>query len=118
MLLNHFKIACRHLWKNRLYSAINIAGLAVALAGMILSILYYRDEHSFDIFHKNNPNLYRINTTFVDNKTGQTEISGGTGQVQGPAFKAQLPEILEYTRIWGGDIMENVKSADKAFNLG
>jgi putative ABC transport system permease protein len=38
--------------------------------------------------------------------------------VQGPAFKAKLSEIVEYTRIWGGDIRENVKSSDKAFNLG
>lgn len=83
----------------------------------MLSILYYKDEHSFDLFHKNIPNLYRINTTYVDNKTGQAQTTGGTGQVQGPAFKTQLPEILDYTRIWGGDIMENVKSDDKAFNL-
>ena len=118
MLKNYLTTAIRHLWKKKLYSFINVAGLAVALTCMVFSILYYKYEHSFDTFHKNNPNLYRINTTYVDNKTGQTERSGGTGQVQGPAFKSQIPEIVEYTRIFGGDIMENVKSADKAFNLG
>src|SRR5678815_1326666 len=118
MIKNYFRTATRHLWKNRLYSCINIIGLAVALTAVILSVLYYEDEHSFDRFHKNNPNLYRINTTYIDNRTAQKESSGGTGQVQGPAFKAQLPEITAYTRIWGGDIMENVKSDDKAFNLG
>ena len=118
MLLNYIKTAFRHLWKKKLYAIINIVGLAVALTCMVFSILYYKYEHSFDSFHKNNPNLYRINTSYTDNKTELTEKSGGTGQVQGPAFKSQLSEIIDYTRIWGGDIKENVKFADKGFNLG
>jgi putative ABC transport system permease protein len=118
MLKNYIKIAIRHLWQNRLYSCLNIAGLSVALAGVMLAILYSNDEHNFDKFHTNSPNLYRITTSYTDNKTGATQTVGGTGQVQGPAFKAQLPDIIEYTRIWGGDIKENVKAGDKAFNLG
>jgi len=118
MLLNYIKTAFRHLWKKKLYAIINIVGLAVALTCMVFSILYYKYEHSFDSFHQNNPNLYRINTSYTDNKTELTEKSGGTGQVQGPAFKSQLSEITDYTRIWGGDIKENVKFADKGFNLG
>lgn len=117
MFHNYFKIAFRHLSKSKLYSAINVIGLAVALTAVILSILYYKDEHNFDTFHKNNPYLYRINTTYVDNKNGQKEMTGGTRQVHGPAFKVQVPEIIAYTRIWGGNIVENVKSDDKAFNL-
>ena len=118
MFKNYLKTAWRHLKKNKLHSILHITGLAIALTSFILSILYYKDEHSFDTFHANNPYLYRINTTYIDNKTGQKHESGGTAQVQGPAFNAQLPEITAYTRIWGGDIIENVKSGDKAFNLG
>ena len=117
MLKNYFKIAFRHLWKKKLYSFINVSGLAVALTCMVLSILYFKNERSFDNFHKNNPHLFRINTTYIDNKTGATEITGGTGQVQGPAFKNKIPEIQDYVRVFGGDIIENVKSLDKAFNL-
>ncbi|HKO81947.1 MAG TPA: ABC transporter permease [Chitinophagaceae bacterium] len=118
MLKNYFKTAIRHLWKNRLYSFINIAGLAVALTCVVLSILYYKYEHSFDSFHKNSLNLYRITTTYIDNKTGQTQRGAGTAQVQGPAFKEAIPEVLDFARIYGGDIMENVRSADKAFTIG
>src|SRR4051812_45958873 len=100
MLKNYLKTALRHLWKKKLYTFINVAGLAVALSCMVFSILYYKHEHSFDSFHKNNPNLYRINTTYIDNKTGQTASSGGTGQVQGPVFKSKVPEILDYVRIY------------------
>ena len=53
MIKNYFTIAFRHLSNGRLYSCINIVGLVVALTGVILSILYYKDEHSFDLFHKN-----------------------------------------------------------------
>jgi len=117
MLYNYFKIAFRHLSKKKLYSFINVMGLAVALTCMLLSILYYKNEHSFDRFHKNNPHLFRINITYADNKAGITETTGGTGQVQGPAFKRQIPEIENYVRVFGGQIIENVKSSDKAFNL-
>src|SRR5262245_1353958 len=115
MLYNHLKIAFRHLWNNRLYSIINVLGLAVALTCTVLSILYYKYEHSFDSFHKNIPQIFRITTTYIDNKTKEIQRGAGTAQVQGPAFKAQIPEILDYVRIYG-DVMENVKSSDKAFN--
>ena len=118
MLYNYIKIAFRHLWKNRLYSIINVLGLAVALTCVVLSILYYKYEHSFDSFHKNGPQLYRITTTYIDNKTGQIQRGGGTAQVQGPAFKEAIPEITDYARLYGGDIMENVRSSDKAFTIG
>ena len=116
MLYNHIKIAFRHLWKNKLYSIINVLGLAIALTCMVLSILYYKNERSFDTFHKNIPHLYRIATTYINNKTGQTEIGAGTAQVQGPAFKARVPEIVDYVRIYG-EVKENIKSSDKAFDL-
>jgi putative ABC transport system permease protein len=117
MLKNYFKIAFRHLWNKKLYSILNVSGLAVALTCMILAILYFKNERSFDSFHKNNPHLFRINTAYKDNKTGIIKRTGGTGQVQGPAFKNQIPEIKDYARIFCGDIIENVKSSDKAFNL-
>lgn len=90
MIYNYFKTALRHLWKNKLYSVINVSGLAIALTCVVLSILYYKHERSFDSFHNNSPHLYRITTTYVDNKTGETQTGGGTAQVQGPAFKAEV----------------------------
>jgi putative ABC transport system permease protein len=117
MFKNYIKIAFRLLWKRRLYSFINVFGLTIALTCIVFSILYYKYERSFDLFHKNNPNLYRITTSYFDNKTGLAEKTGGTGQVQGPAFKREVPEIQDYTRVFGGDIMENIKSGDKAFSL-
>jgi putative ABC transport system permease protein len=60
MLSNYFKIAWRNLTKNKVYSFINIAGLAIGLACAILITLWIQDERSIDRFHTNGGQLYRI----------------------------------------------------------
>lgn len=117
MLKNYLKIAFRHLLHNRLYSVINIVGLAAGITCMLLAILYWRDEHHFDSFHANNPNLYRITTTLIENKGSNMVTVGGTGQVQGPAFKEAVPEVKSFVRILGGDIYSNVISESKTLSL-
>lgn len=117
MLRNYFKIALRHLWQNRLYSGINIVGLAFGLTCVLLAILYIRDEHNFDTFHQKSPHLYRVTTTLIADKGGDPQTSGGTGQVQGPAFKAAIPEVEEYVRVMGGAIFGDIRTDQKAFKL-
>lgn len=60
MIKHRIKIAFRHLWRNRTYSFINIAGLAVGLACSIMILLMIVDELSFDRFHKNRDRIGRI----------------------------------------------------------
>ncbi|MGA0559806.1 ABC transporter permease [Larkinella sp. VNQ87] len=117
MLRNYLKVAVRHLWQNRLYAAINVGGLAVGIGCVLLAILYVKDELNFDRFHEKNPHLYRITTTVIYTKGGQPETSGGTGQVQGPTFKARIPEIQDYTRVMGGDIYAMFVANQKSFIL-
>jgi putative ABC transport system permease protein len=95
MKLYDIRIAFRHLRQNKLYTAINIIGLAVGISCVLLAVLYWNDERSFDGFHRNNANLYRITTTLAENKRDARHMSGGTGQVQGPAFKAAVPEVAD-----------------------
>ncbi len=111
------KISFRHLRQNRLYSIINIIGLATGITCMLLAVLYWNDEHSFDNFHVNNPNLYRVTTTFIDNKNEAPQTIGGTGQVQGPAFKQAVPEVKSYVRIMGGDIYSDVIANGKGLHI-
>ncbi len=110
---NHFITSLRHIRKNSLYSAINMAGLATAIVVMLFAIMYWKDERSFDRFHTNNPHLYRITTTLIENPGAERTTVGGTGQVQGPAFKAGIPGINDYVRILGGDIYGTITSAKK-----
>ncbi|MBX2922480.1 MAG: ABC transporter permease [Chitinophagaceae bacterium] len=99
MLKNYFKIAWRNLWKSKTYSSINIIGLAVGMACMVLMVLFVKNELSYDTFHQKGPQLYRLTTTIPD-KAGGKKTIGASGQVQGPAFKEAVPEILDYTRFW------------------
>lgn len=108
MFFIYLKTSFRHLWQSRLYSLINILGLATGITAMLLAILFWKDEDSFDRFHKNNPHLYRITTTLAESKEAKVRTLGGTGQVQGPAFKAAIPELKSYTRVMGGDLYNDV----------
>ena len=53
MLRNYLTVALRNLRKNRLYSVLNILGLAVGLASGILILLYVADEFRYNHFHRN-----------------------------------------------------------------
>jgi ABC-type antimicrobial peptide transport system permease subunit len=74
MFKNYFTIAWRNLLKSKIYSAINIIGLATGMAVAILIALWIWDELSFNNYHKNHPWLAQVMTTQTFN--GQT----GTGE--------------------------------------
>ncbi|MFW5759530.1 MAG: ABC transporter permease, partial [Cyclobacteriaceae bacterium] len=60
MWKNYIKIGCRNLYKNKVYTLINVIGLAVGLACCLLIFLFVKDELSFDKFQKNRDRIYRI----------------------------------------------------------
>ncbi|MGN6419475.1 MAG: ABC transporter permease [Pseudobacter sp.] len=62
MFRNYLKIAVRSLWKNKSFSALNIAGLAMGLAAFLLILLYVKDELSYDRFNEKADRTYRIDT--------------------------------------------------------
>ena len=68
MLKNYIKIAFRNLWKNKLFSFINIFGLGLALPFALLSLLHLQSTFEFDNFHQNPERIFRIIT---DEKTNQ-----------------------------------------------
>jgi putative ABC transport system permease protein len=100
MLKNYFKIALRNLGKNKLLSFVNISGLAIGLACVVLILLFVKDEWSFDKFHKNGKDIYRLVQTTTDT-AGKENRSGNTGVPHGPLFSAAIPEIESYCRIKG-----------------
>jgi putative ABC transport system permease protein len=64
MLRNYITTAIRNLIKNKLYSAINIGGLAVGLAACLLILLYVRDELSYDRWLPNAERIASLESTF------------------------------------------------------
>ena len=68
MIFSDIKISFRHLRQTKLYSAINIMGLAMGISCVLMASLYWKDERSFDSFHQKNPNIYRITTNIAESK--------------------------------------------------
>ncbi|GAB3954361.1 ABC transporter permease [Spirosoma harenae] len=96
MLRNYIKIAFRSLAKNRVYSIINIAGLALGMATFVLIAEYVSFERSVDGFHQNLPNLYRI--LIDNNQQTYPQLPPGVG----PLAKAQFGEVQDFCRIANG----------------
>ncbi|HWC52463.1 MAG TPA: ABC transporter permease [Chitinophagaceae bacterium] len=112
MLKNYFKTAWRNLWKNKLYSAINIFGLAVGLAACLLIGIYIIHELSYDKFNKNRNRIVRVTMDYGQAGTVNTVAESGTKV--GPQFKRIFPSIEEYVRTF---ISHNViKYGDKVFD--
>ena len=113
MFRNYLTVALRNIVRHKLYSFINIAGLAVGLACVILIALFIRDETSFDKWVPDNTNLYRVNETFF--LPGRAPIYTGRSDFPLPALlKDNLPEITGFTRFW--PISRTVKVGDRTFS--
>ncbi len=71
MFRNYLKIAWRSLWKHKLFSFINIFGLALSLAVCLLVMLQLKDDFSYDLFHPHPARTYRILSDIVENKNNK-----------------------------------------------
>jgi putative ABC transport system permease protein len=98
MLNNYFKIAWRNLIKNRIFSFINVFGLTVGLTSFLLIALYTFDELTFDRFHRNADNIYRLVENQKSSEGKETKIAGAGYQVSERA-RTDLREIKDAVRL-------------------
>ncbi len=105
MFKNYFKTALRNLQRNKIYSFINIAGLSLGLTCAMLIMLYVKDEVSFDRFHKNVNNIYRV--VSKSEQQGQEREISTTSLLPGPRFTQNVPGIKSFVRMQDG--VEDVK---------
>lgn len=97
MIKNYLKVAIRYLFRNKSYTAINIAGLTIGMTGAILILLWLQNEISYDKFHKNKDRLYEVfGLTTVE---GKLFTINQTEQPLAPALKQDFPEVEATARI-------------------
>ena len=97
MFGNYFKIAYRNLTGHKLYTSINLFGLAVGIAATILIMLYIQFEFSYDNFHENAGSIYRV--SIVQTKEGVKEFDGHVfTPPMGSAMYRDFPEVENYVR--------------------
>jgi putative ABC transport system permease protein len=98
MLTNFFTIAFRNLFKHKIFSFINIFGLAIGMAASLLIFQYVRFERSYDHFEANSPEIYRIQLDRYNEGKLSTQWAAGAAGI-GPLVKNNLPEITNLTRL-------------------
>jgi putative ABC transport system permease protein len=97
-LKNHLKIAYRNLLRRKLFSFINIFGLAVGLSICFIIFLWVRQELDYDRFHENADRLYRVERRILrDNLDSRWPITGGAYR---QALLDDFPEVEDATRLW------------------
>jgi len=97
MFKNYLKIAWRNLWKNKVFSAINIIGLSIGMAACIVIMLFVAYEKSFDSFHSKN--IYRLNEVQKFPGMVSSQKVGLSMFPMGPTMRAEFPEIRNFSRI-------------------
>lgn len=99
MFKSYFNVAWRNLWNHKLFSAINIGGLALGITSAILLLSYVSLQYSYDDFHKNKKDLYRVNLALYENNTLVFQ-SAENYPALGPALKKEYPEIVDAARLY------------------
>lgn len=124
MWRNFFNVALRNISKNRVFSFINISGLAIGLASSILIILFISYELSFDRFNEKADRIFRL---YVAGNIGEQNFMGAwTSYTMAPSVTREIDEIVDYTRleiypqqfVWHNDVKmieDNVAFADSSF---
>ena len=95
MIRNYFKIAFRNLIRHKGFSFLNISGLAIGMVCTILILFWVQHELSYDRYHTNGRNIYRILQHIKFSEIVTWAINQGP---LGPALKEEIPEIKEQAR--------------------
>jgi len=114
MFPNYLKVALRSLLRRRGYSFINIAGLGLGLTCCLLIFQYIAHEYSFDSFHANAHNLYRVTETGSRDKNPEAL----DGYALGPALGAEVPEVVQFARLhpdYNEPVISSVENPTNAF---
>ena len=98
MIKNFFRIALRNLLKHRVFSFINIFGLALGIAACLLILQYTRFEQSYDKFQPNAGRIYRVQLDRYNEGKLSTQWAAGAAGI-GTAIKEAFPEVEAVTRL-------------------
>jgi len=113
MFKNYLKVALRTMQRNKLFSIINITGLAIGLTCVVLLVLWIQDEVSYDQFHKD---IDRIYLTAAHVKKSHVEyIDPASVPGVGPLLEEVFPEIEESSRFLYGARTYVLRYGDKTF---
>lgn len=112
MLRNYLKTTYKLIRKDKVYSVINVAGLAIGIVGSLLILVYVAGQLSYESMHKNRNNIVRVSVKFGSGN-GTMNLAGAMSAL-GPAATAQIPEVRSAVR-FRLDRKAQIKVGDKKF---
>ena len=99
MFRNYIKVSIRNLIKQKLYSVINIGGLAVGIACFIMILIFVRHEFSYDRFYKDSDRIYRVYQRQEGNVFLGSDYFAVTPVRLATVMMDELPEVTYATTI-------------------
>ena len=105
MFKHHFRIAVRALLNHKSHAIVNIMGLAIAMAACVLTILYIKDEWTYDTHHESAPDIFRL-------------INGNNTRLPGAAasiLKQNFPEVESVVRMRATRAIWLIRFGDREF---
>ncbi len=120
MIQNHLKVARRNLVKHKVNTAINVISLSIGIACFLAVSIYGYSELSFDRFHNDAADIYRVPIDFVDEK-GNRIPDATTPPALAPALKANFPEVRQAVRLfpsWGNKFLLTTQDGKRFFESG
>src|SRR5215468_4651527 len=100
MFRNHLKSVWRNFLKNISTSLINVGGLSIGMMAAVFIFLWVQNEMSFDSYHKNADNIYRVTTNLKS--TGW--IWETSPLLLADAIREEIPEVNNVTRVLDGNM--------------
>jgi len=112
MLRNYFKISLRNISKNKVFSFINIAGLSIGFACVLIILSYVKLELSYDKFHENSENIYRLAVDWEDD--GQRVNMAMNHAPMAPIIREEVPGVLHSVRIYPNSVYLSTDQVNKS----
>lgn len=101
MFKNYFITSLRHIRKSKVNFAFKLGGLSLAIFSFLAIALYVAFQFSFDTFHADYQNIYRVNSQRKEN--GVLEKYAITPYALGPVLQQHIPEVISMARIRHGN---------------
>jgi len=112
MLTNYLKLTLRNLKGNKGYFIINLLGLIIGITSFILIVIWIKAETSYDNFHPNADNIYRVDYLLYEEGILEQHSASGSGAIA-REMKNAFPEVRNFTRFSRTESL--VKYGDKTF---
>ena len=112
MLINYLKIAWRRILRNKIYTTINLLGLAIGIACTVLITLYTLDELSYDRFHDQADRIVRV-VKDQSNQDGQVAEMATTFGALSNVLQTEFPEWEGITRVYNMSALVSLKTEKK-----